>query len=655
MWERIAARTGGTVAGLAEAVGERGEHMLFAATPTGIFRSDAGGPWAPTSTGATVPFATAVAASPRFAEDGLLFAAARDGVYRSRDRGRTWARVLIGGPIFAVAISPTVADDGTLFVATAEDGVLRSDDGGTSWSGANAGLLDLTVLALALSPRFAEDRTAFAGTASGLYRSRNGGRSWREVETGLDGAGVQALAISPDFPDDRLVLAGTEEDGLLRSDDGGTTWEPVDALDGRGVTAIALAAHADTSSRGGSLLAVATEDVVFVTDDAGDTWRATNALASPALALAYTFAKDEAALGAALGLTVGLAERGVARLAADGTSWAEANDGLHATPLAMLVPSPNLARDGTLFAASSDGGLLVSRDTGSTLEPWTVVLDEPMLTGLAVSPRFADDRTAWVAAADGLYRTFDAGRTWDRLPFPNADGPTVAPRSLAVTLSDVGQPVLFAATSADEVARSDDGGTTWRSLGRVAPSLELVSVAASPTFRTDRALFATTTGANGPSSEGGLVLWRSADAGVHWDRWLDAAGAGLLPLAIPSSHWRDGSVLVGVGRHVMTPIPNTRERRGGVSRPLWRPTDLGYEVAAIVALATPPGNEAGRTVFAATNAGVYLSRDGGQSFARWSEGLAPTSVVALAVSPAYDADHTVFAIGLGGTIWRHMM
>lgn len=680
-WERIAAREGGTVAGLVGVTGRDGAASLFAATATGIFRSEAGRPWAPTSTGASVPFATAVAASPRFADDGTMFSAARDGLYRSRDGGQAWTRVLVGGPIFAVALSPTFAEDGALFVATAEDGVLRSEDGGTSWSGANAGLLDLTVLALALSPRVAEDRTAFAGTASGLYRSRNGGRSWREVDLGLDEAGVQALAISPAFARDRLVLAGTEAEGLLRSDDAGTTWELVDALDGLGVTALALTARDGAPP----LIAAATEDTVLLSDDGGEEWRETEALPAPALALEFV---AEGSGGPRL--VVGLAGRGVARLGADGHTWETANAGLFATPLAMLVASPDMARDRTLFAASSEGTVLLSRDGGSSWDDWDVALDEPAVTDLVVSPRFADDGTAWIAAVDQLYRTRDRGQTWHPLPLaapppadsgdgqpialdrvrargaggiapdraaagadPAAEDDAPALRSLAAALPDGDRPpILFAGRATGELLRSDDGGEAWRSLGSVGGGGELLALAISPSFKTDRALVAVTSGAAGPSGAGGLVLWRSADGGEHWERRLDAPGVGLLPLAIPTTHWRDGTLFVGAGRSVLVPIPNTRERRGGVSRPLWRTTDLGPEVAAIVALATPAGREAGQTLFAATNVGVYVSRDGGRSFTTWNDGLDPAAVVALAVSPDYDRDRLVYAIGLGGTIWR---
>jgi hypothetical protein len=57
-------------------------------------------------------------------------------------------------------------------------------------------------------------------------------------------------------------------------------------------------------------------------------------------------------------------------------------------------------------------------------------------------------------------------------------------------------------------------------------------------------------------------------------------------------------------------------------------------------------------VFAATSAGVFVSRDGGATYLPWSEGLIPPGLVALAISQNYHSDRLIYALGLGGTIWR---
>jgi hypothetical protein len=84
---------------------------------------------------------------------------------------------------------------------------------------------------------------------------------------------------------------------------------------------------------------------------------------------------------------------------------------------------------------------------------------------------------------------------------------------------------------------------------------------------------------------------------------------------------------------------------------MWRSAEPGPDVGSVTALALSPVD---RTVFAATNAGVFVSRDAGETFAEWSDGLTNPRIVAIAVSPNYVEDRMVYAIGLGGTIWRRV-
>ena len=243
-WKQVGALDGGTVGGLT-VVEDGGKATLLAVTPAGGFRSEDGRSWAPLSPEPGPALADALAASPAYAKDRTLFVAGRTGVFRSTDGGASWRHAL-AGEVLCLAVSPAFDRDGTLLIGTGQDGVLTSEDGGVSWHGANSGLLDLSVLAVALSPGFGEDRTAFAGTASALYRSRNGGRSWREVRLNLGEPAVQVLAVSPRFAEDRLVLAGTEAHGLLRSDDGGARFSEVPELADRGISAVSFAPNGTT-------------------------------------------------------------------------------------------------------------------------------------------------------------------------------------------------------------------------------------------------------------------------------------------------------------------------------------------------------------------------------------------------------------------------
>jgi photosystem II stability/assembly factor-like uncharacterized protein len=625
-WERLAGHEGGTVVALASAPVADGGAILFAATAAGLFRSRDGARGWSAAGHAPLPLLSAVAPSARFAENGRMFAGTQTGFYRSNDAGRSWQHTLSGARVLAIAVVPGDGREERLFIGTDRDGILRSDDGGQTWTGANPGLLDLTVLALAFSPDAARDRTGFAATASGLYRTRNGGQSWRAVELPLDEPAVQCLALSPFFARDRLVLAGTESDGLWRSDDGGTTWEPVPGLSPGRIDALAFSTRiADTR-----LVAAATAGGVALSRDGGATWQLTGEASPPALALA--FVPD----GAGETLVAGLYRGGIARLPLGdgGGDWMPSNAGLTATFLSTLVASPSFAIDRTLFTAGPDAGVRVSRDGGRA---WADAgLGDAAVYGLAIAPEDSGGSLIFAATDAGLRRSRD-GKNWA--------GPTPGGESPAGMVAAGPRAQVFAATLDGHLIASDDGGKKWRALATPFDGAAVVSLAHAP----DGTLYVGTM----QSGAAGTVLWRSAGGGATWVRWLEErGGASTLPLAVPTDG--DGGPFVALGGRVLRPRRNASQTRRGARSPLWGGVSLvadGGNPVAITALAVSPHYRADGMLFVATSAGVYRSSDRGRTFDRWNDGLGDAPILALATARADDAP-IVFALGVDGTIWR---
>lgn len=102
-------------------------------------------------------------------------------------------------------------------------GVMKSTDGGLTWTAKNSGLeaTNLNITALAVG---ATDATlVYAGTrGSGLFKSTNGGDSWVNTTGNLPSQTIHGLALSPTTPG--LVYAATKEAGVWKSTNGGATW-----------------------------------------------------------------------------------------------------------------------------------------------------------------------------------------------------------------------------------------------------------------------------------------------------------------------------------------------------------------------------------------------------------------------------------------------
>ena len=173
-----------------------------------------------------------------------------DGVYRSGDGGAHWERRGLerSEHVSKIVVHPRdpnvvwVAAQGPLWSPGGERGLYKSRDGGATWRKVLGGGEWTGVTDLALDPRdpdllyaatWQRQRSVAAylggGPESALHRSTDGGETWQKLATGLPegNLGKIGLAISPLRPD--VVYAAIELDrrkgGVWRSSDRGSSWE----------------------------------------------------------------------------------------------------------------------------------------------------------------------------------------------------------------------------------------------------------------------------------------------------------------------------------------------------------------------------------------------------------------------------------------------
>ena len=246
-WQALAAPDGFSVMAMAASPAFAADRILFAGTQAGLYRSnDAGQHW--TLLGPGAGNALKIVPSPAYSLDQTLFVlidtAGPPGrrVLRSTNDGASWQPVWEGPVAYDLAISPHFAADHTLFLAGAPFGqpqVFRSTTAGATWLPTPGQPTDLDVFLLAISPDFATDQTLFVAGYGPMQRSIDGGATWQH----LNAPGPNySLAISPHFAADHTLWAVYREieasamqpeAGVIRSTDGGATWSNVTAgLDG---------------------------------------------------------------------------------------------------------------------------------------------------------------------------------------------------------------------------------------------------------------------------------------------------------------------------------------------------------------------------------------------------------------------------------------
>jgi photosystem II stability/assembly factor-like uncharacterized protein len=277
--------------------------VIYAGTQDGPYRSiDGGNTWERPGfpKGGAMIWSIAFHPSHR----NVIYAgAAPVALYRSEDNGDTWTKLEhaqspehcpMGFPtrVIRIVADGSVGDD--VYAGLEVSGVLRSSDGGDTWSDMSEGIKMLAeqphlksrigsafdsegmldTHALALTP--ARPGAPFLATRMGLFQSADRGVSWHDIRIGRFSPLTYCRDVIVSPHDARTMYAclspaARSSDGsLYRSDDVGETWRRFD----HGVKAQAtMMAAAVDPTRPERVYCVSRCGQVFGTEDEGASWR----------------------------------------------------------------------------------------------------------------------------------------------------------------------------------------------------------------------------------------------------------------------------------------------------------------------------------------------------------------------------------------------
>ena len=310
----------------------------------------------------------------------LIVSTLTDGMYKGTDNGAntTWQKINTGIPVVQarahVAITPVLSTNPVtdIYAVTDGAGVFKTTNGGTSWTAINGsgpsalGCLQARTIAV---PVTTVPRTLLVSTScrnnSGLYQSIDDGANWTRLGpaagmlNSLPGD-VQSSALGRSGTGaTALFLLATTNYGIFKSTDGGTTWATANVgIPGTNVFSTSFSGAAGTAD----LLAYVHGSGVYRSVDTGGTWVPSNVGLPTNPAALAGLSRESGQI-----LYIGLDQAGVYKTVNGGLNWTAwgntANDG-SASYTRSINPGGSAGR----YYLATINGVTKTSDNGVTLQ-----------------------------------------------------------------------------------------------------------------------------------------------------------------------------------------------------------------------------------------------------------------------------------------------
>jgi len=260
-WREVGPYRGGRSSAV-EGIANQPNVYYFGSSGGGVWKTvDGGQTWKPMSDGFFGGSVGAVAVAP--SDPAVVYAGLGeetirgnvthgDGMWKSTDAGKTWTKIGLDDTrhIGRVRVHPTnpdvvyVAAMGHAFGPSEQRGVYRTRDGGKTWDrvlfiNKDVGAVDLILdpsnprIVYASTWRFRRTPYSFesGGDGCALWKSTDGGDTWKELSRnkGMPKGtlGIIGITVSPSNSQNLYAIVEAKDGGVYRSRDGGDTWTKV--------------------------------------------------------------------------------------------------------------------------------------------------------------------------------------------------------------------------------------------------------------------------------------------------------------------------------------------------------------------------------------------------------------------------------------------
>lgn len=393
-------------------------------------------------------------------KDNKLYVGTRGhGILRSTDGGATFTAANNGLPDYygssvnALTVAQSLNGGSVLYAGMEYGGIFRSDDDGENWTwvypGGVLGEHNINIVNFGVAGNTVLACVAQEGTDNGIYRSNDDGGSWTKSNSGLGAVdlGVRCFA-SVKIPGTTYTYAGTD-DGVYVSTTDGSGWTSI------GLSGIVFAVAASPAVNGSNNinLFAATVKGVFHSTDNGANWVDISSAFNPYNVPYINSFAVTSKPGASTNTIFAASSNDVYLSNDNGLSWVKTG-----FPASVVGPPWNIYLYGDYMFSGIFQGFRLMKYSVAPDTNW--VVQSSGTSDSLTCVKAVDNNVVWIGGTNGaVLRTTNGGIQWD-----SAGGGTIG-AGLVTSIEAINSSTALVSSfssNTGEIFRTTNGGTSWQ-------------------------------------------------------------------------------------------------------------------------------------------------------------------------------------------------
>ncbi len=326
-------------------------------------------------------------------DNGSLVVATLENGILTNNNGRGWSEIADKHSVIPSCLA--LSKGGNILVGTLGKGVFKIKN--DIFEKDSHGITCANVLTVDFSTNYLKDKTVFVGTKwNGLYKSVDKGKTFLSVSGFTENCGITSI-----YGNSNDYFVGTYGKGLFETSDSGKSFSSKD-MNSKFLNAIAGIENV--------IYIASADNGIFISTDNGRTFTKSN---NGILSFDLNITAIDGVKG---NVFIGTNGGNVYETTDNGKNWNSIGENsIPRYSISDISVSKTFKSDHTIVIGTTGGGIYLSKNAGKSFVNISDALlkNHMWADGAKLSPNYGNDHIILTGSWDGVYMSFDSGNMWE--------------------------------------------------------------------------------------------------------------------------------------------------------------------------------------------------------------------------------------------------